>query len=242
MTGARRALLLIAVFLIGVTAVAMTMRGRSDAPAPEPTSSEKPALLLLTSLPLVFGEQFSLEGGGSPVLAALEKNYRVLPISVSSDSDLSRGRLLLMAHPLAQSPENLVTLDRWVRNGGKVLLLADPLLEWPSKRPLGDPLRPPPMFADTGLLSHWGLRLDAPDERGPVMRELGGTEVMTASPGSLHGKCRISGDRMIARCRIEKGAATVVADVDFLGVQHLDGPTESNLDALLKELAALAKE
>ena len=72
-----------------------------------------------------------------------------------------------MAHPLAQTAENLVALDAWVRGGGRVLLLADPMLEWPSKRPLGDPLRPPPMFMDTGLLAHWGLRLDAPDERGP---------------------------------------------------------------------------
>ena len=34
-----------------------------------------------------------------------------------------------MAQPLAQTAENLVTLDTWVRRGGRVLLLADPLLE-----------------------------------------------------------------------------------------------------------------
>ena len=62
-----------------------------------------------------------------------------------------------MAQPLAQPAEDLVALDDWVRGGGRVLLLADPMLEWPSKRPLGDPLRPPPMFMDTGLLAHWGL-------------------------------------------------------------------------------------
>ena len=61
-----------------------------------------------------------------------------------------------MAHPLAQTAENLVALDQWVRGGGRVLLLADPMLEWPSERPLGDPLRPPPMFMDTGLLAPLG--------------------------------------------------------------------------------------
>ena len=242
MTAARwRAVLLIAVLLIGVTAVAMTMRGQSDAPHPEPVLDEKPSLLLLTSLPLIFGEQFSLDGGGSPALAALEERYRVIPISVTSGTDLAKGRLLLMAHPLAQTSQNLVELDRWVRSGGRVLLLADPLLEWPSERPLGDPLRPPPMFADTGLLAHWGVTLESPDERGPQMRQLGGKEVMTASPGSLEGKCEISPDRLVARCRIGKGKATVIADADLVGVQHLDGPTDANLQGLIDELTGLAE-
>ena len=242
MTPARwRAVLLIAVLVIGVAAVAVTMRGRSPPPVPEPALEQKPPLLLLTSLPLVFGEQFSLEASGSPALTALETRYRVVPISVTSKSDLAKGRLLLMAHPLAQPAAELVALDAWVRGGGRLLLLADPLLEWPSERPLGDALRPPPMFADTGLLAHWGLRLDAPDKRGPRMGRLGGLEILTASPGSLHGKCDISADRLVARCRIGKGLATIVADADFLGVQALDGPTEDNLPALLEELARLAR-
>ena len=105
-------------------------------------------------------------------LQALRARYKVVPISVTDGAELAKGRLLLMAQPLAQTAENLVILDDWVRSGGRVLLLADPMLEWPSQRPLGDPLRPPPMFADTGLLAHWGLRLDAPDERGPATRTL----------------------------------------------------------------------
>ena len=136
--------------------------------------SQRPALLLLTSLPLMFNEDFSLEGGGSAALTALGTRYRVIPISVADGADLAKGRLLLMAHPIAQTAENLVVLDQWVRLGGRVLLLADPMLEWPSKRPLGDPLRPPPMFMDTGLLGHWGLRLDAPEQRGlrPRLRRI----------------------------------------------------------------------
>ena len=45
---------------------------------------------------------------------------------------------MLLAHPMAQTADALVDLDRWVRGGGRVLLLADPRLEWPSERPLGD--------------------------------------------------------------------------------------------------------
>ena len=198
-------------------------------------------MLLLTSLPLVFGEQFSLQGGGSPALKALETRYRVVPISVTAPGDLRKGRLLLMAHPLAQPAEDLVALDQWVRNGGRVMLLADPMLEWPSSRPLGDPLRPPPMFMDTGLLAHWGLRLDAPDERGAKAKKLGGYDVLTVSPGLLFGGCSISADRLVAHCRIGKGAATVVADADLLDAEDLDARAAHNLDGVLSELARLER-
>jgi hypothetical protein len=144
-----------------------------------------------------------------------------------------------MAQPLAQTAENLVTLDAWVRRGGHMLLLADPMLEWPSARPLGDPLRPPAMFTDTGLLQHWGLTLDAPDERGPALRKLGDEDVLTVSPGAMSGGCPISADRLVARCAIGKGEATVVADADLLDVQHLDGPGSNNLNGLIDELAKL---
>ena len=202
----------------------------------------KPTLLLLTSLPLVFGEDFSIEGGGSPALKALQDRYRVIPISVTDERDLGKGRLLLMAHPLAQPAEDLVALDKWVRAGGRVLLLADPMLEWPSKKPLGDPLRPPPMFSDTGLLQHWGLRLETPKQRGAATRELGGHRVLTVSPGELSGRCEISPDRLVAYCSIGKGRATIVADADLLGVDHLDTGAAENLEGLLGELAKLRSE
>ena len=235
-----RALVLAGVAVIGAAALVFAAAQRQPGPiAPRPASA-RPPLLLLTSLPVMFAEDFSLEGGGSSALKALETRYRVVPISVSDDADLSRGRLLLMAHPLAQTAENLVALDQWVRGGGHLLLLADPMLEWPSKRPLGDPLRPPPMFADTGLLQHWGLRLDAPETRGPKPAKLAGYAILTASPGALFGDgCRVSGDRLVARCRIGKGKATIVADADFLNIEELGGRSSENLSALAAELAAL---
>jgi hypothetical protein len=202
-------------------------------------AAQRPTLLLLTGLPLLFGEDFSLQNVGSPVLKALERSYRVVPVSTTAPAELAKGRLLLMAQPNAQTAENLVALDAWVRGGGRVLLLADPLLEWPSQRPLGDPLRPPVMFADTGLLGHWGLRLDAPDERGPRHEKLGNIDVLTVSPGLLYGGCAISSDRLVARCSIGKGRATIVADADLLDVDQLAGNARNNLNGLLAELAAL---
>lgn len=242
MTGARRRALLIFCAAIAAAMAIWLLASRSvPKPLAPRAASERPALLMLTSLPLVFSEDFSIQENGSPALKVLETRYRVVPISVTDAAELSRGRLLLMAHPLAQPAEDLVALDRWIRSGGRVLLFADPMLEWPSERPLGDPLRPPPMFMDTGLLAHWGLRLDGPEERGKKVEQLGGFDVLTDSPGQLFGRCSIAADRLVARCRIGSGRATVVADADLLDAPALGPKAADNLDALLEELAELER-
>lgn len=173
---------------------------------------EKPKLHLITSLPLLFGETFGLESKRSPIAAFLEERYRLTAIDLPSQ--VPAASTLLVVQPRALPAEELVALDDWVRAGGRLVLLADPRLEWPSQRPLGDELRPPPMFADTGLLQHWGLRLDAPDKAGPV--ENG--DVTYVSPGRLvgDGPCAVEPGGIVARCRLGKGRATVVADADWL--------------------------
>ena len=233
MTVARRRALGFAIVIAAVAGLALAQMRHRRAPASRPT------LLLLTSLPLVFGDDFSLQGTGSAAYRALQDRYRVIPISVTSSSELAKGSLLLMAQPRAQPAEDLVALDRWVRGGGAVLLLADPRLEWPSPRALGDPLRPPIMFADTGLLGHWGLRLDTPDEPGPKTARLGGRRITSVSPGQLFGSCRISADRIVAHCRVGRGQATIVADADLLNVEELGAGGSDNLDAVMAELVAL---
>lgn len=239
----RRALLavIVAVALAGAAVIEFSMRGAA-VPGPR-APAERPTLALLTSLPLVFGESFGLESGGSAALGRLEQRYNVLPIGVADAASLEGQRLLLMAHPRAQPAEALVELDQWVRGGGRVLLLADPRLDWPSERPLGDKLRPPPAFADTGLLAHWGLRLSGPDPQGPASTGDGELAIVASSPGKLESRsCVIAGGGFVARCRIGRGAATVVADADWLNVDGegaLDGPTEHNLDLLVAELARL---
>lgn len=242
MSGERgRALTFALIAIIAAAALAFAAiwrQPRPQAPLARP-AAQRPTLLLLTSLPLMFSEDFSLKKSGSPALTRLATRYHVVPISVTSPAELAKGRLLLMAQPLAQTPENLVALDDWVRRGGHVMLLADPLLEGGSDRPLGDPLRPPAMFSDTGLLGHWGLRLDAPDERGPAMRRLDGYQVLTASPGALYGRCAISRDRLVADCRVGEGQAVVVADADFIGTDDLRRAASHNLDGLVAGLAAL---
>ena len=203
------------------TVAALAVRERDPSIAVR-APEERLTLALLTSLPLVFGEGFNLEGGGSPALTRLEERYNVVPIGVADAASLSSQKLLLMAHPRAQPAGALVDLDRWVRDGGRVLLLADPKLDRDSERPIGDRLRPPPAFADTGLLAHWGLTLSAPITDG------GG------SVGQLSGRaCDILSEGLVARCKVGAGAATVIADADFLNGEPQD------LNLMIDELARL---
>jgi hypothetical protein len=202
----------------------------------EPVPAEpKPTLHLLTSLPLLFGEDFALDAERPAVTEFLERKYRLVPVDLPSE--LPARAILLAVQPRALPPSELVALDDWVRSGGRLVLLADPFLEWPSGRPLGDRLRPPVMFADTGLLGHWGLRLDSPDRRGPV--ETGAPiGAILVSPGELvrvGGECRILADARYAECHLGHGRADVVADVDWLNVER-DDP---NLPALEKRIEAV---
>jgi len=224
--------------IAGAAAIGVGLN-RDKVPAARPPT-ERPTLALLTSLPLVFGESFGLESGGSPALTRLEQRYHVLPIGVADAASLQGQRLLLMAHPRAQPAEVLVELDQWVRRGGRVLLLADPRLDWPSERPLGDKLRAPPAFADTGLLGHWGLRLSGPNPQGPASIGNGELTVLASSPGKLESRsCAIVGHGFVAHCRIGRGKATVIADADFLNAEGQGDAADNNLDLLIAELAKL---
>ncbi|QNM82519.1 hypothetical protein H8M03_11000 [Sphingomonas sabuli] len=227
---------------VGILILLSTQRGGPEA-RPIGERAGKPPLLLLTTLPIAFAEGFTLDGETSLVLAALQERYRVVPISVADRASLSRDGLLLMAQPQAQPAEALVELDRWVRDGGRVLLLADPALQWPSALALGDPARPPFAFADTGLLGHWGLRVEAPAELGPVAMNLDGAVLVTRSPGLLTATtadCTTSSGGLIAHCRIGRGRATVVADADFLAPSD-PALAKSGAVALVRQLSGLER-
>ena len=184
-------------------------------------AGNRPRLALLTSLPLLLGEGFGIEPPRSEAIARIRRDFTIVPIAVADEASLKPQSILLMAHPRAQPAEVLVELDQWVRGGGTVVLLADPLLKWESSRPLGDALRPPPDFADTGLLGHWGLRLGI-DEAGE------------GSLRSTGRNCTVSNHGLVARCRIGRGRASVIADSDFIMGEGAHAPR--TLDLMMAEL------
>lgn len=215
-----------------------------------PAESVKPTLYVLTSLPLLFDEGFGLGPATAPAAKFLRARYDLKPIDLPSQ--LPTGAMLLAAQPRALPAEELVALDAWVRGGGKLLLLADPMLRWTSARPFGDRLRPPVQYPDTGLLSHWGLRLDAPDQtlfdqtaiRQPI--RVGNILIGSSDPGTLvlvdQRGCGLRAGGALADCAIGNGRATIIADADFLNVGdgEVSPGNEENLPFLESELDQLS--
>jgi hypothetical protein len=227
-----------AIAALGLVAGGITLATR---PAARPAASaQKPDLLLLSGLPLLFAEKFGLgDAPGAPVVKRIERDFRLVPIAAADPALLDRHRLLLMAQPRAQPAELLVALDEWVRRGGRVLILADPQLEWPSDKPLGDVTRPPYAFADTGLLLHWGVRLDGPD--GSTDRRWGASAVKTGSGGTLVATgrdCEVDPGGFVARCTVGRGRAVIVADADMVDPRR-SGAARAT-EQLLTELGHLA--
>ena len=188
----------------------------------------RPRLAVTTSLPLgpVRGREISevLSGreGPDPVTAALSRHFRPEFIDFLSASSLAAGEgRLLLAHPRALQPEELVALDDWIREGGKALILADPALAWPSGLPLGDPRRPPVTSLLDPLLTHWGLTLEpAGDARTIIRRRMDDGRLLATVGESRFGlstsDCVPEADALLVRCRIGRGEALLVADADLL--------------------------
>lgn len=190
----------------------------------EPPVAERPRLLLMTGLPIVWGEGGAFDPSSRPAaaLGVLEREFDVVMIDYLDARGLDASRLLLLAQPRLLEPVELVALDDWVRGGGSVLILADPDLIWPTDLPLGDFSRPPPTSLLSPLLHHWGLRLQSSEralrvdhvlDRGHLRR------LVTAAPGRFSAStqaCRLAARGLVAYCRVGAGRAILVADADLL--------------------------
>lgn len=187
-------------------------------PAAE-TPVQRPPLMLLTGLPVIWGERALAGPEPNAFYRSLSREFAIRPLDTLDTEALAGGRLLLVAQPRRLAPLELVALDDWVRDGGRVLVLTDPVLLWPSALPLGDARRAPPVGLLTPLLDHWGLTLSPAEERGAVVRYLGGRRLSSAAEGRFTARspnCRVEGAGFLARCRIGEGQALLVADADLL--------------------------
>lgn len=181
---------------------------------------------VMSALPLFSQDQGKgglLHGAGvrAPLVEGLGKRWRAEPIDLLDAVSLQGVEYLLLIQPRLLAPTELVSLDDWVRRGGAVAILADPLLRWPDERPLGDPRRPPLTSLLDPLMTHWGLTLE-PAHVGPVERRVlaGGAmiQLVGASRFTLArgAPCSLAGESLIAYCRIGKGRAVLVADADWI--------------------------
>jgi hypothetical protein len=200
-------------------------------------ASARPVLGLSTTLPLYWGEG---EAGDVMIRSAaplpaydrLREQYDIKLIDGFQASTLKPLKQMLLAQPRAFAPSEFAAIDEWVRGGGQLLLLADPALQWESIYPLGDKRRPLFTSLLSPLLVHWGLELELPmddDENATRVIDFKKMAIRTATPGAWHAKagkrqyCVIAASAIIARCKIGKGSAILIADADLLNAEFWQG-------------------
>lgn len=235
---------------VGRLAAASLLLLAADQP---PDPAPKPRVMLMTGLPLVWGEKGPLDTGSRPAAyILLEWTFRFEPVDVLDAETLGRRRLLFLAQPHRLAPAELAALDGWIRAGGRALILTDPMLTWPSELPLGDIRRPPPAGLLAPLLNHWQLALDRPEAPGQVEARWNGARIMMDSPGRLRSStsgCTVAPGGWTALCRLGRGMVRVVADADLLrdsvwAPDGVDRPIADNpavVGEWLDSLAGLAR-
>lgn len=202
------------------------------AESPSESPEVQPRIQLMTSLPLVWGDDASMEAilsGDSepaPIYRYWQSRYDIAAVDSLENLAHDDPDIIILAQPRAMDPADLTTLDAWVRLGGTVIILTDPDLVWSSELPLADPRRPLVSGLLSPLLGHWGLELVAAEKnRDAVDLRFAGYSFATRGVGKLKPlpgstasdvRCKASAADFIMQCSVGLGQASIVADADFL--------------------------
>ncbi|MEL7198997.1 MAG: hypothetical protein AAGL10_11845 [Pseudomonadota bacterium] len=221
-----------------------------------------PVLGLVTSLPIYWPLGSGIEdfASGNVNLPwqrnVLSQCFTLQPIdtlSQPSGLDLQSPQVdplsgiskLAIVQPRALTPEDNVALDDWVRAGGEVLIVLDPLLTGHYDLPLGDPRRPmdTSLFAIPPVVTRWGLEVvfDEPEtfEDGVSEIALGGAAI-TVEVGSQWkvidpnaATCDSFGNGYGVRCKVGQGYATLFGDAAVFEQRELAGQNYEAIAALI---------
>lgn len=209
----------------------------------------EPALGLFTTLPILWGEEedfsaiLAAEEQASWVRQALERNYAIEPLDVLTTEQIANLDRLMLAQPRALAAAENVALDDWVRDGGRLLLFADPMLTGHSRYAIGDKRRPQDVVLLSPILARWGLELqyDTAQPGGKRTVEVFGAGVPVDQAGALVPRpteapadCTISAEGLLAECRVGEGRVTILADAALLESE------DASHGALVESLAAAA--
>ena len=127
---------------------------------------------------------------------------------------------LAIIQPRGLSPADNVALDDWVRDGGQLLLVLDPMLVGEYDLPLGDPRRPTDQALIPPVVGRWGLEVSFDDEQPLAMRiaTIGHGPIPVILSGKIartdpeNEGCGILGEGLAASCSVGRGWATVMTD------------------------------
>lgn len=246
-----------------LAALAVLVLGACDAaPAATTTSAPFPQdrapLGLMTSLPLYWPEGASLAdiAAGSAVAPwqrrAIETRFVIVPLDTLSpvpalspdapDTDPLAGLTrLAVIQPRGLAPADNVALDAWVRGGGRLLLVLDPMLTGEYVAPLGDPRRPVDSALVPPVVARWGMAISfdaaqepavtpAPPGEGTLPLALSGRIAITDPQAA---RCTVRAQGALAICKVGKGQVTLVADAALFEHPELAGSGGKALLALL---------
>ena len=181
-------------------------------------SPDRPALAVITALPLFWDEAGQGGPRDAPIVTLLRTRFTVMPMDDPLRLASSGVKRLLLAQPRAMSPAQRVAIDQWVRNGGTVLVLDDPLLRWTSDLPLGDRRRAPSVGLLHPLLAHWGFRPHSVWEKenrthlpGGHVITLSGTQLFVTGP---EGRIAGADESFVHRKRLGSGEMLLLGDAD----------------------------
>ncbi|MGB3166147.1 MAG: Gldg family protein [Alteraurantiacibacter sp.] len=214
----------------------------------EPDTDTRPHVGVMTTIPIFWGEPAEEAGddfwGGLRsqhwALDALGARYAVAPLDYLAAEELRHYDALFLAQPRGLTGEENVALDSYVRSGGRVLVLADPMMTGESVFHIGDRRRPQDSVLLSPILARWGVELhfDAGQAYGVTLREIAGQLVPLNMPGQFvvldtqvaGDSCSLEADGLLARCRIGSGEVLLLADAAVL---DLEGPHEGARQALV---------
>lgn len=152
---------------------------------------------------------------------------------------------LVIAQPRALSPQENVALDAWVRGGGKLLLLIDPMYTGHSDFALGDPRRAQTLAMLGPVLAHWGLQLTFDEANAPerLLAKIMGLPVPMELPGSfvvMRGdSCRTWDNGLAVTCALGRGRVYALADASVIDPEADDPIHRDALKGLLEAAFAI---
>ena len=228
----------------------------SQSPPSEPPSEAqaRPVLGLMGTIPIYWGESAGVEdllgdeSEGHWARARLEARFDLRPLATLTEENLAGLDSLLLAQPRGLTPAENVALDAWVRDGGRLLLFADPMLTGHSRFGIGDRRRPQDVILLSPILDRWGLNLqfDSDQQPGTATREIAGQAVPVNLAGRfappVQGDCTTQAEDVLAVCTIGEGRAVVLADAALLDLHEPDPRAAPALDALVQEAFGPARE
>ncbi|MEO8722417.1 MAG: DUF4350 domain-containing protein [Sphingobium sp.] len=201
-----------------------TYLGWPDAAVSPTRSAKRPVAGVMSALPLFWTAAAS---PGALLDRARDQafvdtsSFDLRAIDHLDTASLAGFDTLLLAQPRLLQPAELVALDAWVRKGGRLVVLADPLLVWPGDWPIGDPRRPPLTSLLDPLLAHWGLELEAAGASGNIDRRVlkNGAVLMLAGASRFtiaHKECALRENGLVAVCKLGRGRVRLIADADMI--------------------------